>query len=433
VASEDESAATMALEIVTAHPEFAASAMETINTWWLANDDTSHQRLRRLLDRWWNVEEVSSQVATWLAEHPSFLAAQTESALKTLACVQGQSLPELWVTPIADWLSLADQATALRLAASFAEVKWMLPRDASLVNAFVAKANDSDAVMSERIGFVCALPPATQGVDETVLATIANGLISDDDATASVSTAALSHVRLPFDTAAALIQRLEMVSPVNLQPVMQAILHVDDAKIDAALLAKFSTLPSAKSVPQSAIMNAISNRSPSVRRSWTTALETLNAPPADVSLVVEDWLAKLPDGDAARGHKVFRGSKAACVQCHQVGYVGGKIGPELTRIGKSRTRRDLVEAILYPSARLEQSYRSTRVLLTDGRVLNGMLANRSDSTLELICGVDQRCFVSMDDVETIEPSDVSIMPAGLEQTLTLQQFADLIAFLENAR
>lgn len=432
-ASTDEAVATLALKIATAHPEFAAPAMKTMEAWWATNDAASHQKLQNLLERWWNVEQVSSQVSLWLANYSSFNAKQTESGILALSYVQGQAIPHAWVAPIADWVSYADQITGSRLAASLSQVKWTLPQEASVVAALLAKLNDSGTPISERTGFVLALPPATEGVAEDVLATIAIGLTSEDESMASTSTTALPHVRLPLSTATTLIEQLEGVSPVNLQPVITAILQVNDAKIDATLLAKFSTLTSAKSVPPSAIMNAIGNRSPSVRKTWSRTLETIAAPPADVGRVVDDWLAKLPEGDAVRGHQVFRGSKAACVQCHQVGYVGGKVGPELTRIGKSRTRRDFVEAILYPSARLEQSYQPTRVLLTDGRVLNGMLVNKSDKALELICGVDERCFVSMDDVEIVEPSDVSIMPAGLEQTLTLQQFADLIAFLENAR
>jgi len=431
-ASTNEAVGTLALEIATAHPEFAAPAMKMMNAWWATNDATSHQKLQNLLERWWNVEQVTSQVARWLSEYPSFNARQSDSAILALSYVQGQATPDAWIAPIAEWMSHTNQITALRLAASLSQVKWTLPQDASVVAALLAKVNDPSTPTSERIRFVFALPPATEGVHEDVLTTIASGLTSDDESMTTASMTALPHLRLPLSTATALIEQLEGVSPVNLQPVMTAILLVNDAKIDATLLAKFPTLTSAKSVPQSAILNAIGNRPQSVRKTWSSTLETITAPPADISRVIDDWLAKLPEGDAARGHKVFRGSKAACVQCHQVGYVGGKVGPELTRIGKSRTRRDFIEAILYPSARLEQSYQPTRVLLTDGRVLNGMLVNKSDETLELICGVDERCFVSMDDVEIVEPSDVSIMPAGLEQTLTLQQFADLIAFLENA-
>ena len=48
-------------------------------------------------------------------------------------------------------------------------------------------------------------------------------------------------------------------------------------------------------------------------------------------------------------------AKAACVACHTIGYVGGHVGPDLSRVGAIRQERDLVESILYPSASFVQS------------------------------------------------------------------------------
>lgn len=141
----------------------------------------------------------------------------------------------------------------------------------------------------------------------------------------------------------------------------------------------------------------------------------------------------MKSGDAARGFQVFRGSKAACSACHRIGYVGGLIGPELSRIGATRTRRALLEAIVFPSARLEQSYTPTRVLTVDGQVINGLVARDSDGSLELITSATQRVTVPHADIEQRLPSPVSIMPAGLEQQLTLDELADLLTLLESAK
>jgi putative heme-binding domain-containing protein len=60
--------------------------------------------------------------------------------------------------------------------------------------------------------------------------------------------------------------------------------------------------------------------------------------------------AELPNGDVRRGHEVFNRPKLACTACHAIGYLGGKVGPDLTRIGAVRAKRDLLEAIAFPSA-----------------------------------------------------------------------------------
>ena len=61
-------------------------------------------------------------------------------------------------------------------------------------------------------------------------------------------------------------------------------------------------------------------------------------------------------GNASRGREVFFGSKAACSACHFILGVGGHVGPDLSRIGEGRTSRDLLEAILYPSASFARGF-----------------------------------------------------------------------------
>jgi putative heme-binding domain-containing protein len=105
----------------------------------------------------------------------------------------------------------------------------------------------------------------------------------------------------------------------------------------------------------------------------------------------------------------------------------------LSQIGNSRSRRDLIEAILFPSARLEQSYRSTKIRTTDGEVFQGLAVEENAQSITIQIAADRRVTLLREDMEASEPSSVSVMPAGLDQQLTRQEFADLIAFLENAR
>jgi putative heme-binding domain-containing protein len=93
----------------------------------------------------------------------------------------------------------------------------------------------------------------------------------------------------------------------------------------------------------------------------------------------------------------------------------------------------LLEAILFPSARLEQAYRSTKVRLQDGEVLQGLVVSETPKELVLQVSADQRRSIETSEIELREPSNVSIMPAGLETQLSLQELSDLIAFLENAK
>ena len=140
----------------------------------------------------------------------------------------------------------------------------------------------------------------------------------------------------------------------------------------------------------------------------------------------------LGEGDIDRGQAVFRSSKAACTSCHRIGYVGGRIGPDLTRIEKIRTKRDLLESIIYPSATLVRSYEPV-VVVTANAIYNGVPIEETDEHLLLATGADMQVRVARDSIEETRPGAVSIMPAGIEDELSRTELADLLAFLLQPR
>ena len=141
------------------------------------------------------------------------------------------------------------------------------------------------------------------------------------------------------------------------------------------MLSTLADLPSAKTLSMDQLLNLYRNRSSKLKSLTEQTVKKLSRSADDIEAKVDTMLAKLGPGDPIRGLQLFRSSKTACSSCHRLGYVGGEIGPELSRIGGSRTRRALLEAILFPSARLEQSYQPTRVLTVDGQVFNGIIKN----------------------------------------------------------
>jgi putative membrane-bound dehydrogenase-like protein len=144
-------------------------------------------------------------------------------------------------------------------------------------------------------------------------------------------------------------------------------------------------------------------------------------------------LKELPAGDVRRGQVVFNSAKTNCIACHKVGYVGGTAGPDLTRIGGVRTERDLLEAVLYPSASFVRSYEPFRVVTKDDRTLNGVLKKDAPDEIVIVVAADKEERVPRDQIESVAPSTISLMPAGLEQQLSVQEIADLLAFLKACR
>ena len=141
-------------------------------------------------------------------------------------------------------------------------------------------------------------------------------------------------------------------------------------------------------------------------------------------------LAELKPGDVRRGQVVFNSSKTQCIACHKVGYVGGTIGPDLTRIGGIRSERDLLESIVFPSASFVRSYEPVRIVTTDDRTFNGIIKKDAPDEIVLAVAADKEERIPRADIASIAPSSVSLMPSGLDQNMTPQDIADLIAFLK---
>jgi putative heme-binding domain-containing protein len=132
----------------------------------------------------------------------------------------------------------------------------------------------------------------------------------------------------------------------------------------------------------------------------------------------------LSRGDLANGRAIYRKS---CQQCHKLYGEGGDIGPDLT--GSNRGELDyLLANLVDPSAEVAQNYRLSTVATSDGRVLTGIVAERSPTRLILQTATD-RIVLAPDDIESLKASPLSIMPEGQLETLTKEQVRDLIAYL----
>lgn len=139
-------------------------------------------------------------------------------------------------------------------------------------------------------------------------------------------------------------------------------------------------------------------------------------------------LAKLP-GDVGRGRELFRG-RATCVSCHVFDGLGGALGPELTLIRDKFGGRELLDAMLAPSAAIAFGFDSWQVTLRDGRVLVGaILADGDPVVLRDLTG--RRETLAAADIASRARQSVSLMPDALSLGLSAQDLADLAAFLRD--
>ena len=141
----------------------------------------------------------------------------------------------------------------------------------------------------------------------------------------------------------------------------------------------------------------------------------------------------LAGGDAFRGRGVFLSQKTACGTCHRVGSEGGRIGPDLTKVGAIRSGRDLLESILLPSSTFAQGYEPWSVITKDGRELDGVLARQDADAILLRDASGAETLVPRDQIKQMDRRANSLMPDGLENAMTRDEFRDLLAFLQSLR
>jgi putative heme-binding domain-containing protein len=120
-----------------------------------------------------------------------------------------------------------------------------------------------------------------------------------------------------------------------------------------------------------------------------------------------------------------------CGTCHAIEGRGGEYGPDLTRYAASHDRRQALTSILEPSRDIAPRYVPWVLETVDGKTHVGLrLPLGGDGGTEpYIDDEGNRFDLSSEDVEFREPSKNSIMPAGLEKTMSIEDFADLLAFL----
>jgi putative heme-binding domain-containing protein len=139
------------------------------------------------------------------------------------------------------------------------------------------------------------------------------------------------------------------------------------------------------------------------------------------------------EGDARRGEKLFWSPALNCGSCHKVGGRGTEVGPDLSAIGKLRSREDILESILEPSRRIEPKYAAYLVRTNDGRSFTGLLVRRTEKQVVLRDGQNKEIVLAGKKVEELRPSPVSLMPQGQLAGLTAREAADLLAYLAGRR
>jgi cytochrome c oxidase cbb3-type subunit 3 len=146
-----------------------------------------------------------------------------------------------------------------------------------------------------------------------------------------------------------------------------------------------------------------------------------------------------PLGDAARGKKLFYGD-ANCSLCHMVEGKGGRLGPELTAVGGSRTREAIIDSVRNPSRRLAwglteatkefpQEYESVTVVTADGKEFKGVTLNEDSFSVQVMDADEKIHLLEKDKLRSFQKSRSSMMPKFTADVLSDKDLEDIVTYL----
>jgi putative heme-binding domain-containing protein len=349
-----------------------------------------------------------------------------------LAASDVKEIPNSWNSALTKSLLSNDRAVvaaAVSLARAIPSTK-----NDELNAALVTVAERGDIPVATRMSAAAAVSGGITSLSEPLysrlVATALGGASVGErsDAAVALARAKLSNARLM--ELAALAKR---AGPMELPKLLPAFARSTNEAVGTRLLDSLAASKALHTLRAETLKPALTNFPASVQQKADALLASFNVDAAQQKARIDELLASAKGGDIRRGQAIFNSARAACASCHMIGYVGGNVGPDLTRIGQIRSERDLLEAVVYPNASFVRSYEPVAVSTKAGEEFSGILKKDSAEEVMLVTGPNAEQRIARSDVADMRPGAVSVMPSGLTEQFSKEEIADLIAFLKASR
>jgi putative heme-binding domain-containing protein len=379
----------------------------------------------------------SAAVQDLLAQSLSDKDVSRQSRLIALRAIARSGLKELppgWIAAITTLLADRDPGIIEQAVLAARGLPPAKTPDTSLTQALSAVVGRRDTTAAVRVGALAAIPGGLGEVSPVVFDFLRAQLDPEKDVLLRSGAAdVLARSRLTTDQLAVLADAFKSAGPIEADRLLPAYKEAVDETVGLKLLAALKDSPVLGGLRIDALKTSLAKFPAVVHEQAEELYQIINVDASKQKEKLESLLAGLKPGDIRRGQIVFHSSKAACAVCHPFGYLGGNVGPDLTKIGQTRSERDLLEAIVFPSASFVRSFEPVLVLTRSGKAVNGLVKSESADEIILTTGPKEEARIARDDIEEMRPGTVSVMPSRLDQQLTPQDLADLIAYLKAAK
>ena len=421
--------------IVGRRPEWAGELAGFLKNRLLSMDldKSDGETLTVQLAQFAGAEPVQRLIADALADSRASRQARLVS-LRAISRSHLKAAPKGWVEGLAVVLKGEDRELASE-AVGAAKALTLEPEEGrALAEALLSIGDDNKLPASARLDALGAVPIGVATISPKLFAFLRSELDPEKPVAARTAAAGvLAKSSLGSDQLLELTAAVKAAGPLEIDRLLTAYEASSDEKVGLKLIESLKTSSALGSLRADMIKPRIEKYSESVKKAAEALYAMVNVDAASQKAKLEEMLPKLAGGDERRGQAVFNGAKAGCLSCHAVGYVGGQVGPDMTRIGEIRTERDLLESILFPSLSFVRSYEPVTVATKAGKVVNGLLKQETSDEVVLTVNATEHAHIKRDEIEEMRPGTVSVMPAGLDQQLTLPELADLLAFLKSRK
>ena len=427
--AKDAALRATAVWIVRRHPDWGMSLAGDFDMRLAKVAALSPEDMELTIDLLASLAE-SSEIQTLLLRH---LEADGDPAmelcLKAIERTTLSATPAAWLDALNHQLAQANDSSVATIVAAVRSLP--LPKEGhpELQHTLAIVAARATLPAETRLAALSAAGPDRALDDSTfqlLLAMITGDQALNDRTAACNCLASAAHTPEQLH---ALLAAAKQIGPMDLPKLLPAFERDASEAFGMQLLATLTNSRGLRGLRADLITQLLKKYPESVQTEGHKLQRLLNASLEEQTAMLETMLATLPEGDMRRGHEVFMSKKAACNACHKLGYGGGRLGPDLTSIGRARNRRDLLEAMMFPSISIVRGYESVSVELNDGRVVSGIVTSETGNEIVISVDAQKTHHISRADIAEIVPSSVSPMPNGLATALTQQDIADVITFL----
>ncbi|MEO2046717.1 MAG: PVC-type heme-binding CxxCH protein [Pirellulales bacterium] len=415
--------------LVDRHPDWMPLAAQSIEGQ-LAGPSLPQDQRQQLLERLAlhaQHPEMQTLLAHWLGRDDMQLRQRVE-ILQILATAPLDRVPDSWVSALAGSLS-AEQPEVVQAAVHAIERISSKGTPAALTRQLNQLGRDAQQPAEIRLQALAAARIQKSLPDDMFEFLLPQIAADQPVANRSLAVDVLVGAALEASQLQQLAQQVDSVGPLELQRILQAFKQTSDPSVGKSLTNSLEKSQATVSLPPTILLASLSRFGKPIAERAQAMIDALRQTNAQLWDEIQAIQSLLPDADVRRGQAVFQSSKTACSTCHQMGYLGGTVGPDLSHIGRIRSEQDLLEAILAPSASFVRSYEPVVVETIDGLIVAGILKDETPQELVLALDAQKTVRIPKEDIEERQMGDVSIMPTGLNKQLTQQQLADLVKFL----